>query len=146
MATVPAVPGGSTFDPSTLKPPLNIVSKNLLLAYVLAHGYSRDQIAGYVVGRGALGTGEILFAPYMKRNSNSGDRERDQNFIDAATAIAHGGGFNTEGTNPQTKTEFDNPLSGFGKWFGNNLVRLGEIAVGALIVGVGVNAVLKGKR
>lgn len=36
-------------------------------------------------------------------------------------------------------------LSAMSKWFINNLVRLGEIAVGIVIVAVGANAALKGK-
>lgn len=53
---------------------------------------------------------------------------------------APGQGGDIGGANPGLG--LPNPLT----WLVNNLVRLGEIAVGALIVGVGVNAMLRGNN
>jgi hypothetical protein len=100
-------------DGSTLHPPLTAEQKTTIAAFCAANGYDPS-----------------LFGTVIKT---------DANYIAAYKAVAVGG-------KGQTKTEWSPPGLGTLKdllGFLGNPVRLGELVVGVILLGVAFNAALK---
>lgn len=106
------------FALGTLHAPLTAVQRVKITAYLVGKGYSISLL------------------------NLSGSMEDDQLLIVEYEDVLKGGGLG----NAPTSKEFSNPLSGVGAWFASNLLRLGEIVVGVVIVGVGIAAVARGKK
>ncbi len=140
------MPTHAPYPKGSLHPPLTAVQKSTALAYMVASGTSAADIQKSIADTIGF-QGSILFgslAKYVATNSNARSaQDVDPIFIGDYDAIVSGGGINV---NPKVDTTFSPP--GFGTLkdllgFLGNPVRLGEIVVGVVMVGVAFAAVLK---
>jgi len=143
----PAPPSDSTYPTaSKLHPPLSAVTKAGMYAYLLAHGYTDNDIKAYIAGSGGLLSKVFTVPGYVASNSGASSASIDASFIEAYTAVQVGGGF---GKAPTSTVGPDlNPWD----WVKGTLLngtlwtRVAEFAVGGILVAVGANAMLKGRK
>jgi len=140
------MPIHAPYPVGSLHPPLTATQKTTALAYMVASGTSAADIQKSITDTIGF-QGSVLFgslAKYVATNSNARSaQDVDPIFIGDYDAIAGGGGINVH---PKIDTTFSPP--GFGTLkdllgFLGNPVRLGELVVGVVMVGVAFAAVLK---
>lgn len=148
-ALAPAPPSDSSYPKASgLHPPLSAITKAGMYAYLLAHGYTDNDIATYVTSGNTvlLPTTQFSLAGYVATNSNPAFASLDTAFIQAYASVQAGGGFGHAGV--KTVGPDLNPWD----WVKNTLLngtlwaRVGEFAVGGILIAVGANAMLKGRK
>jgi len=133
-------PANPPYTAGTLHAPLTPVERQKMISYIKKGGFADKDIADYI---GWPNT--VPLSVYIATAGGSGTTvtDLDTMLISAYEAVAAGGGFQG---NPKVQKEFQNPLPAIGQWFVDNIVRLGEIVVGVVIVGVAVGAMMKGRQ
>lgn len=133
------------YNPANLRPPLTGVQKTAMLAFMVGSGYaSRADIETTISDTAGANTS---LAGYVSGTSGPPLAAKvDPEFINLYKDATLGGHLNA---NPQTSKELNVPgissVTDFLKLLtsGNLWIRVGEFAVGAILIAVGVNGMLK---
>lgn len=146
-ALAPAPPSDSSYpNASGLHPPLSAITKAGMYAYLITHGYTDSDITAYVSSGAFLPTTSFSITSYVASNSGPAAASIDASFIQAYAAVQAGGGFGH--TTPKTVGPDLNPWD----WVKGTLLngalwtRVAEFAIGGILVAVGANAMLKGRK
>lgn len=146
-ALAPAPPSDSTYpNASRLHPPLSAITKASVYAYLIAHGYTDSDITAYISSGGFLPTTIFSLPKYIASNSGPAAASIDSSFIEAYASVQAGGGFGH--STPKTVGPNLNPWD----WVRGTLLntalwtRVAEFAVGSILVAVGANAIVKGRK
>jgi hypothetical protein len=136
------MPNAVPFPPGTLHPPLTRVQRLAMIVYLESKGYNDKDIAALIhwPTPGTLKTDYVTAVG----STQGALTDLDTRLIQGYDAAAQGGGFTGQ---PVTKTQWS--LPDWAKPFANlfeflaNPVRVGELIVGVIMVGVAFNAVLR---